>query len=215
MRVPDHRFVVARKERGPEARLGGLEREVERLARSVRQIEGRLAVERERVRRLSSDVAAREKGERALRSALRIGPRSKAGVKGRLGDIEDTVVGLQEYLLRTSDRIDKILTALKEHREFLGELDRRVVQTGTRERIRLELDVMKNTLSILALAGVEVDDALPRDIEKARTSSLKEEADPAELRRTKDVLDKRFDEELKRFDLDAIWSKRREIPGYR
>jgi chromosome segregation ATPase len=206
---------VARKERSPESRIGLLEGEVERLTKAVRAVEGRLAVERERVRRLTGEVASQEKGERLLRSALRLGPRSKAGAKGRLGDLEETVVGLQEYLLRTSERIDKILTALKEHREFLGELDKRVVLTGTRERIRLELDVMKNTLSILALAGVEVDDALPRDIEKARTSSLKEEADLAELRRTKDAIDKRFDEELKRFDLEAIWSKKREIPGYR
>ncbi len=215
MLAPGNLSRVARKERGPESRIGVLEREVERLTRAVRGMEGRVAVERERVRRLASEMAAREKGERTLRSALRIGPRSKAGAKGRIGDLEETVVRLQEYLLRTSERIDKILTALKEHREFLGELDKRVVQTGTRERIRIELDVMKNTLSILALAGVEVDDALPRDIEKARTSSLKEEADLADLRRTKDALDKRFDEELKRFDLEAIWSKKREIPGYR
>ena len=206
---------MARKERSPESRIGVLEREVERLTKAVRSVEARLAVERERARRLASEVAAREKGERAIRSALRIGPRSKAGAKGRLGDLEETVVSLQEYLLRTTERIDKILTALKEHREFLGELDRRVVRTGTRERIRLELDVMKNTLSILALAGVELDDALPRDIEKVRGSALKEGADLAELRRTKDALDTRFDEELKRFDLEAIWSKKREIPGYR
>jgi len=206
---------VPRKERSPESRIGILEGEVERLTKAVRAVEGRLAAERERVRRLTGEVASREKGERLLRSALRLGPRSRAGAKGRLGDLEKTVVSLQEYLLRTSERIGKILTALKEHREFLGELDKRVVQTGTRERIRLELDVMKNTLSILALSGVEVDDALPRDIEKARTTSLKEEADLAELRRTKDALDKRFDEELKRFDLEAIWSKKREIPGYR
>ncbi len=136
---------MARKERSPESRIGLLEGEVERLTKAVRAVEGRLAVERERVRRLTGEVASREKGERLLRSALRLGPRSKAGAKGRLGDLEETVVSLQEYLLRTSERIDKILTALKEHREFLGELDKRVVLTGTRERIRLELDVMKNT----------------------------------------------------------------------
>ncbi len=206
---------MARKERSPESRIGLLEGEVERLTKAVRAVEGRLAVERERVRRLTGEVASREKGERLLRSALRLGPRSKAGAKGRLGDLEETVVSLQEYLLRTSERIDKILTALKEHREFLGDLDKRVVQTGTRERIRLELDVMTNTLSILALSGVEVDDALPRDIEKARAAALKDDADLAELRRTKDALNKRFDEELKRFDLEAIWSKKQEIPGYR
>jgi len=188
---------------------------MERLTTAVKTVESRLAVERDRVRRLTSEMAAREKGERALRSALRIGPRAKAGAKGRLGELEETVVGLQEYLLRTSERIDKILTALKEHREFLGELDKRVVQTGTRDRIRLELDVMKNTLSILALAGVEVDDALPREIDKVRAASLKDDADLSDLRRTKDAIDRKFDEELKRFDLEAIWSKKREIPGYR
>jgi len=48
-----------------------------------------------------------------------------------------------------------------------------------------------------------------------RVSALKQEADLPELRRTKEALDKRYEEELKRFDLEAIWSKKREIPGYR
>ena len=198
-----------------DARLASLEGEIERLTNGVRSLEARLAVERDRTRRLEKEAASQGRREKVVLAALRLSPKAKAGTKGRLGDLEETIVGLQEYLLRTSDRIDKILTALKEHREFLGELDKRVVQTGTRERIRLELDVMKNTLSILALAGVEVDDALPLEIEKVRTASLKEEADLGELRRTKDALDKRFDEELKRFNLEAIWSKKREIPGYR
>ena len=198
-----------------DARLASLEGEIERLTNGVRSLEARLAVERDRTRRLEKEAASQGRREKVVLAALRLSPKAKARTKGRLGDLEETIVGLQEYLLRTSDRIDKILTALKEHREFLGELDKRVVQTGTRERIRLELDVMKNTLSILALAGVEVDDALPLEIEKVRTASLKEEADLGELRRTKDALDKRFDEELKRFNLDEIWSKKREIPGYR
>ena len=206
---------MKRRTAGTDGRLASLEGEVERLTKGVRSLEARLAVERDRTRRLEKEAASQGRREKVVLAALRLSPKAKAGTKGRLGDLEETIVGLQEYLLRTSDRIDKILTALKEHREFLGELDKRVVQTGTRERIRLELDVMKNTLSILALAGVEVDDALPREIEKVRTASLKEEADLAELRRTKDALDKRFDEELKRFNLDEIWAMKREIPGYR
>ncbi len=185
------------------------------MAAAVRALEARLAVERDRTRRLAKEVGAQQRREKLVLGALGLGPRSKAGAKGRLGEVEASVVRLQEYLLRTSERIDHILTALKEHREFLGDLDRRVIHTGTRERIRLELDIMKNTLSILSLAGVEVDDALPREIEKVRSSVLKEEADLAEVRRTKDALDKRYEEELKRFDLEAIWSKKREIPGYR
>jgi len=206
---------MARRERDAGARIAKLEGEVGRLTAAVRSVEARLAVERDRAKRLSKEVAAEQRRERVVLGALGLGPRAKAGAKGRLGDVEASVVGLQEYLLRTSERIDHILTALKEHREFLGELDKRVVHTGTRERIRLELDIMKNTLSILALAGVEVDDALPKEIEKVRSSAVKQEADLEELRRTKEALDKRYEEELKRFDLEAIWAKKREIPGYR
>lgn len=192
-----------------------LEREVGRLARAVRALEARLAVEGARAARLEKAMAARERRERVAMDALGLRPRARPGDRGRIGEVEKTVVGLQEYLLRTSDRIDKILTALKEHREFLLQLDKRVLHQGTRDRIRLELDIMKNTLSILALAGVEVDDALLREIDKLKASASKADEDVDDLRKTKEALDKRFEEELKRFDLEAIWARRREIPGYR
>jgi len=206
---------MARKRESKDARIALLEREVERLARGVREADARAAVERERGRRLAKGMAARERRERVVLDALGLTPRSRAGDRGRLGDLQASVVRLQEYLLKTGERIDHILTALKEHREFLLQLDKRVLQGGTRDRIRLELDIMKNTLSILALAGVEVDDALPREIDKVRAATGKAGESVDDLRRTKEALDKRYEEELKRFDLDAIWAKRREIPGYR
>ncbi len=206
---------MARKRGSTDARIALLEREVERLARAVREADARAAVERERGRRLAKGMAARERRERVLLDALGLTPRSRAGDRGRLGDLQGSVVRLQEYLLKTGERIDHILTALKEHREFLVQLDKRVLQGGTRDRIRLELDIMKNTLSILALAGVEVDDALPREIDRVRAAAGKAGESVDDLRRTKEALDRRYEEELKRFDLDAIWAKRREIPGYR
>ncbi len=192
-----------------------LEREVERLTKTMRALEARLVVERERARGLEKAMARRERRERVLMDALALRPRARPGDRGRLGEVQASVAGLQEYLLRTSERIDRILTALKEHREFLLQLDKRVLHQGTRDRIRLELDVMKNTLSILALAGVEVDDALLKEIEKVKTAAARSAEDVEDLRKTKEALDKRFEEELKRFDLEAIWAKRREIPGYR
>ena len=205
---------MPRKRDEKDDRIALLEREVERLARAARDSGARLAVERERVRRLTKAMAARERRERVLLDAIGLRPRSRPGDRGRLGELQDSVVGLQEYLLRTSDRIDHILTALKEHREFLLQLDKRVLQSGTRDRIRLELDIMKNTLTILALAGVEVDGALPKEIDKVRAAAARA-GDIEDLRKTKEALDRRYEEELKRFDLDAIWAKRREIPGYR
>ena len=208
-------FPMVRKRPEKDAGIAVLEREVERLARTARDLEARLAVERAEVRRLAKGLAVRERRERVLLAALGMGPRSRPGDRGRFGELQDSVVSLQEYLLKTSDRIDHILTALKEHREFLLQIDKRVVHTGTRDRIRLELDIMKNTLSILALAGVEVDDALLKEIDKVKATAAKAGESVEDLRRTKDALDKRYEEELKRFDLEAIWAKRREIPGYR
>jgi len=205
---------MARARRAAD-RVEVLEREVGRLAKAVRALEARLAVERARAARLEKAMAARERRERIAMDAMGLTPRARPGDRGRIGEVEKTVVHLQEYLLRTSERIDHILTALKEHREFLLQLDKRVLHQGTRDRIRLELDIMKNTLSILALAGVEVDDALLREIDKLKASASKAGEDVDGLRKTKEALDKRFEEELKRFDLGAIWAKRREIPGYR
>jgi hypothetical protein len=206
---------MARKRDEGAARIVLLEREIDRLTRAVREAEARAAVERDRVGRLERAMAARERRERLLLEALGLRPRSRPGDRGRLGEVQNSVVGLQEYLLKTGDRIDRILTALKEHREFLLQLDKRVLQTGTRDRIRLELDIMKNTLSILSLAGVEVDEDLPKEIENVRAAASKAGESVEDLRKTKEALDRRYEEELKRFDLEAIWAKRREIPGYR
>ncbi len=215
MSVGSNPVPMVRKRQEKDARIAVLEREVERLARTARGLEARLAVERAEVRSLSKGLAVRERRERVLLAALGLGSRARPGDRGRFGDLQDSVVSLQEYLLKTSDRIDHILTALKEHREFLLQIDKRVVHTGTRDRIRLELDIMKNTLSILALAGVEVDDALLKEIDKVKATAAKAGESVEDLRRTKEALDRRYEEELKRFDLEAIWAKRREIPGYR
>lgn len=146
--------------------------------------------------------------------ALSLSPRSKVGDRGILGDLSQSILRLEEHLLKTSERIESILEALKSHREFLVKMNKRFFDLGTRERIRLELDVMRNTLSILALNGVDFDQSLLKDIDRLK-SSLEAEADVGHIQRSKENLDKKFEEELKRFDLDAIFQKKKEIPGYR
>ena len=111
-------------------------------------------------------------------------------------------------------RIENILTALKQHRELLVSVNKRVVDAGTKDRIRLELDVMKNTLSILALNGVEFDAGLVKEIDGLR-AKLRQSEDLVQLEQAKADLDKKFDGELKKYDLEAIWAKKKEIPGYR
>lgn len=176
-------------------------------------LERRLRRQELRLRELETRVDEQARRGRVVAGALRLGDPPKAGDRGVVRELQDTVVRLEDYLLKTADRIENILTALKQHREFLATMNRRVLDVGTKDRIRLELDVMKNTLSILALNGVDVDMALVRDIESLR-ESVGRTGGVEELERAKASLDKKFDGELKKFDLEAIWSRKKDIPGY-
>jgi len=202
--------------RGKTASAGDvrlLERELARLRGQVSTLERRLADQERRLRESSKASEAASRRQQVVLEALGLGPSPRKGDRGVVRDLQESIARLEDYLLKTADRIENILSALKQHREFLVTVNRRVLDFGTKDRIRLELDIMKNTLSILSLHGVEFDVGLVKEIDKLR-ASLRESEDVAELERAKADLDRRFDGELKKFDLDAIWSKKREIPGY-
>lgn len=198
----------ARRRRSP-----GASPQLDKLRRNLARLSAQLGQNERQIRQLTKQVGKQAMTQRALAAALELGESPRTGDRGALGRMQDSIVRVEDYLLKTADRIETILTALKQHREFLANVNQRLQDVGTKDRIRLELDVMKNTLSILALSGVEVDGSLVKEIDKLR-ASVKEAGDLAQLERAKADLDKRFDGELKRFDLDAIWSKRKEIPGY-
>lgn len=174
----------------------------------------RLREQEERLRAVAKLSETSSRRERVLVDALQLGERPRRGDRGVIRELQDSVVRLEDYLLKTADRIENILNALKQHRELLVTVNKRVLDVGTKDRIRLELDVMKNTLSILTLNGVEYDGSLVKEIESLRDKLGKSE-DLPQLERAKADLDKKFDGELKKFDLEAIWTKKKEIPGYR
>ena len=183
------------------------------LRRRLRAAERRLKEQEKRLKALSKASTASRRRQTILFDALQLGDTARRGDRGVVRDLQESVVRLEDYLLKTADRIETILTALKQHRELLASVNKRVLDAGTKDRIRLELDVMKNTLSILVLHGVEFDPALVKEIDGLRAKVLGSE-DLLLLERAKSVLDKKFDGELKKFDLEAIWSKT-EIPGHR
>ena len=166
--------------------------------------------------RIEKELAAIRERQDLLFAALGFAPRTKKGDRGTVGELNDAVLKIQDYLLRTSERLDNILSTLKNHRELLEQVSRRVYHAGTRERIRMELDIMKTTVSILALNGVELDEHLVAEIEKLKETTGKEDADISVLRRSKEKLDKHFDGEVGKFDLTTIYKTRNKgIPGYR
>jgi len=205
---------MARSEGRVSGAAGSLEKEVAALRRQLRTIDRKLQDQEDRLRALTKVSAAAGRRHVVVFEALRLGEAAKKGDRGVIRDLQDSVVRLEDYLLKTADRIENILTALKQHRELLVSVNKRVLDVGTKDRIRLELDVMKNTLSILSLNGVEYDAGLVKEIDGLR-AKLRHSEDLAQLEQAKTELDKKFDGELKKFDLDAIWAKKKEIPGYR
>jgi len=187
--------------------------EIARLRRELAALRRALSKQDTRLRAVSQAVESQRRWEAVLAGALQIGEGARRGDRGVIADLQDSIVRLEEFLLKTSDRIENILHALKQHREFLVGMNKRILNVGTKDRIRLELDVMKNTLSILALNGVELDSALVKEIERLK-ASLRDADNVKVIEKAKAELDRRFDGELKKFDLDAIWAKKKEIAGY-
>jgi hypothetical protein len=192
---------------------GSLGHEVAVLRRQLRTMDRKLREQEEKLRALAKTSAAASHRSDVVFEALRLGDAARKGDRGVIRELQDSIVRLEDYLLKTADRIESILTALKQHRELLASVNKRVLDAGTKDRIRLELDVMKNTLSILSLNGVDFDAGLVKEIDGLR-AKLRGSEDLVQLEQAKADLDRKFDGELKKFDLEAIWA-RKEVPGYR
>lgn len=206
--------MMASKDDDLSSRLKKLERSFKKLESKLSKVSQKVESEKKEARKLARKMDTRIRREDIVMDALGMSTRTRKGDKASLGKLNDSIVKLEEYLLRTSERIDNILTSLKNHREFLVRMNRKVYKVDTRERIRMELDIMKNTLAILAMGGVSFDNALLKEINKLKTASDDPSISPADLRKSKDKLDKRFGTELDRYDLDTIWKKKKDIPGY-
>lgn len=199
--------------RKSSAQTRGGERDLDRGSRELRALDRKLSLLEADLRRVTARVERQEKRWAVVEAALRLGPRAKPGDTGAIGAINAAVLKLEEYLLKTGERIGTILEALKQHREFLVDLDAKVLRGESKERLKLELDLMRNTLSILALGGFDLDEDLGKEIEAMR-AEVTPESDAEELRRRKTDLDRRFAEEMKRFDVGALLTKKKDIAGY-
>lgn len=165
--------------------------------------------------RIEKELAAVKAQQAVLLAALGLRPSSRKGDAGRVGALNDAVLKIQDYLLRTTERLDGILGTLKNHRELLLQLSQRIYKVGTRERIHMELDIMKNTLSIVALNGVEVDASLLTELKALQSAVEDANADLVVIRKSKAKLDRRFDGTVGKLDLTAIYRPDDDdLPGY-
>ncbi|MFQ5883663.1 MAG: hypothetical protein ACE5IO_01020 [Thermoplasmata archaeon] len=196
------------------SRIAKIEKSVKKVEETLAKLSNKVGEQKKETKKLGSKMETRVKRESVVMEAMGMSSRTKKGDKAILGELNDSIIKLEEYLLRTSERIDNILNALKSHREFLVKMNKRVYKVGMRERIGMELDIMKNTLTIMAIGGVKLDDSLLHDIRELRAASNNPKVSSTDLKKRKGELDKKFGDELGRYDLEKIWKKKKDIPGY-
>jgi hypothetical protein len=201
---------------------GSVDERVFALERDLRRLEGkleRLLIKRDKdygvQKDLSKEMIRRRKSEEVVREALGLGPRAKAGERGVLTEMDDSILRLEDYLLQLGERVQRILTMLQGHKEFLDEVSQSVIGHGLRERTKLELDISMNTISILTVAGLRIDPTIPSEMERLRHALLQEGGDVEEIRRRKTELDRRLEGEIKQYDVERLFDPESDVAGYR
>ncbi len=196
------------------SRIAKIEKSVRKVEETLARLSNKVGEQKKETKKLTSKMETRVKRESIMMEAMGMSSRTKKGDRAILGNLNDSIMKLEEYLLRTSERIENILNALKSHREFLVKMNKRVNKVGMRERIGMELDIMKNTLTIMAIGGVKLDESLFHDVRELRAASNNPKVSSTDLKKRKGDLDKKFGDELGRYDLEKIWKKKKDIPGY-
>ncbi len=201
---------------------GSVEERMFALEKDFRRLEGkleRLLVKLDRGHReqqdLSKEMTRRKKSEVVLWEALGLGPRAKVGDRGILAEMDDSVLRLEDYLLQMGERVQRILTMLQGHKEFLDKVSQSVIGHGLRERTKLELDIAMNTISILTVAGLRIDPTIPNEMERLRRALAEKDQDLEDIRRRKTELDRRLEGEIKQHDVERLFDPDPEVAGYR
>lgn len=178
----------------------------------VRELRRRFQEDRKRIRSLEKRLDTRVRREKSLLDLLEVRPRK--GGSERLERLQLHQSNLEDYLLTTNERIDNILKALKNHREFLIRLNRQIQGPDSVRYTMLELDIMKNTLTIYSILGFTVDRTIVADIDRLKTNFESGDLEGGALKKSRDKIAERFAKALDQFDLGKVYTKK-ELPGYR
>ncbi len=195
-------------------RVFALEKDFKRLEKRLERLVLKLDKQGGQFKSLAKEMKVRQKREEVLMTALGIEPKSKVGERGLIEDMDDSILRLEDYLLAMGERVQRILAMLQGHRDVLDRVNESVVSKGQRDRMKLELDIMMNSISILTMAGIEIDPSIPAELDELRKSVRDTREGLEGLKRRKRELDKRLEGEIKKYNLEELFARRRQIPGY-
>jgi len=206
----------ARKAAKPkDTRLEHLRKENATLRRELADLRKSSAAHSKRLASLEKKMMTRAKREDIFMTALDLRPQSKKGEKGAISGLTASVLKVDEAVLSMGKRMENMLSALKNHREYLIRLNKKVYRVDPVKRIEMQLEIMKATLSIMALSGFDINKSLFSEMKKVNKMLEKEDADIAKVHKRMATVKRKYEEEMERFDFESIFKKADNIPGYR
>jgi hypothetical protein len=203
------------KPESPEKALKRLDRENEKLREEVKTLKETTRAQAKEMKSIQGKMETRIKREEVVMKALKVSSRTKKGEAGVIGDLNSSILKAEKYMLHMGKRIDNILAAIKNHREYLIKLNKKVYKQDARKRIEIEVEIMNNTLSIMALSGFDINKTLFNDVKKLRQMMEKKDVELSKLKKRLERLERKFEDEMERFDFESIFQKSEDIPGYR
>jgi chromosome segregation ATPase len=166
----------AKKKPAKEPSVKELTRELENLkkqnARLMNDVASATKASRAMLKRITSlegKMDTRTKREDVLMTALGLRPQTKKGEKGAIGDLTQSILKVDEHILNMGKRIENMLSALKNHREYLIRLNKKVYKVDPVKRIEMEIEIMSNTLSIMALSGFDINKGLFSEMKRVES----------------------------------------------
>ena len=195
--------------------LEKLERENTKLKDEVKTLKDTGREQKKQLKSLEGKMETRAKREEIVMAALDISTRTKKGQRNSILDLNKSLIKTDEHLLKLGKRMENVLSAIKNHREYLIRLNKRVYKEDPVKLIDMELDVMCNTLNVMALSGFSIDKGLFNDVKKIRKLMDKKEIELSKIKKRMSTFTRKFDDEMERFDFESIYKKAEHIPGYR
>ena len=192
-----------------------LERENTKLKDEIKGLKETGREQKKLLKSLEGKMDTRVKREEVVMSTLDISTRAKKGQRSAVSDLNSSLIKTDDHLLKLSKRMENVLSAIKNHREYLIRLNKRVYKEDPVKLIDMELDVMCNTLNVMALSGFSIDKGLFNDVKKIRKVMEKKDMELSKLKKRMSTFTRKFDDEMERFDMESIYKKAEHIPGYR
>ena len=195
--------------------LDKLEKENIKLKDEVKTLKDTGREQKKQLKSLEGKMDTRAKREEVVMDTIGIHGRTKSGQRSAITDLNKSLIKTDEHLLKMSKRMENVLSAIKNHREYLIRLNKRVYKEDPVKLIDMELDVMCNTLNVMALSGFSIDKGLFNDVKKIRKLMEKKDFELSKIKKRMSTFTRKFDDEMERFDMESIYKKAEHIPGYR